>query len=231
MMKFRLLLMALVLTLSSQISFAQDSTYISNEYAKAVALYNRAQRYNDGVFTRQALMEMAILSPRDTSVLRSLAELYFNNGQYVSSAMVSMDMVKLHPNNMVALEIAALSYESLRLYDKAIEQYEAMWLNTENTTILYQITYLQYMIDRYEEAKANLNILQSKIKDGDKISLSKQDGSVQEVAFAAALQNLRGLIAKDQGNVEAARTHFTKALEITPEFEAAKNSLAELNKG
>ena len=142
-----------------------------------------------------------------------------------------MDMVKLHPNNMVALEIAALSYESLRLYDKAIEQYEAMWLNTENTTILYQITYLQYMIDRYEEAKANLNILQSKIKDGDKISLSKQDGSVQEVAFAAALQNLRGLIAKDQGNVEAARTHFTKALEITPEFEAAKNSLAELNKG
>ncbi|GHE68891.1 MULTISPECIES: tetratricopeptide repeat protein [Roseivirga] len=231
MMKFRLLLMALVLTLSSQISFAQDSTYISNEYAKAVALYNRAQRYNDGVLTRQALMEMAILSPRDTSVLRSLAELYFNNGQYVSSAMVSMDMVKLHPNNMVALEIAALSYESLRLYDKAIEQYEAMWLNTENTTILYQITYLQYMIDRYEEAKANLNILQSKIKDGDKISLSKQDGSVQEVAFAAALQNLRGLIAKDQGNVEAARTHFTKALEITPEFEAAKNSLAELNKG
>ena len=28
-------------------SFGQDSTYLSNEYAKAMAVYNQAQLYND----------------------------------------------------------------------------------------------------------------------------------------------------------------------------------------
>ena len=231
MNKFKLLVLSGVLLCTTQAAMAQDSTYISNEYAKAVALLNRAQRYNDGALTKQALMEMAILSPGDTAVLRSLAEIYFGNGQYVSSAMVSLDMLNMHPNNIYAQEIAALSYENLRLYDKAIEQYESMWLATDNTSILYQISYLQYLQDRFEEAKTNLTILESKSKAEDTITLSMQDGNSQEVSFAAGIANLRGLIAKDQGDKEAARGFFTKALEISPEFEAPKISLTELNQG
>lgn len=229
MRKIKLLLLTALLVFSAQLTYAQDSTYLSNEYAKAVALYNRAQRYNDAAVTRQALMEMALLNPGDTAVLRSLAEIYFGNGQYVSSALVSMDLIKIHPNNLVALEIAAVSYENLRLYDKAIEQYESMWLNTDNTTILYQVAYLQYMTDKYDAAISNLGILDSRVKADETINLAKQDGNVQEVKFAAALQNLRGLIASDQGDKAKAREHFTKALEISPDFEAAQNSLQGLN--
>lgn len=231
MNKFKLLVLSVVLFCVTQSAMAQDSTYISNEYAKAVALLNRAQRYNDGVLTKQALMEIAILTPGDTAVLRSLAEIYFGNGQYVSSAMVSLDMLSMHPNNLYAQEIAALSYENLRLYDKAIEQYESMWLATDNASILYQISYLQYLQDRFEEAKANLTILESKSKPEDTITLSKQDGSSQDVSFAAGIANLRGLIAQDQSDKEAARSFFTKAIEISPDFEAPKVSLEELNKG
>lgn len=229
MKKFKLLFLALFLTLASQVSFAQDSAYVNNEYAKAMALYNRAQRYNDAVVSRQALMEMAILNPRDTSVLRSLAELYLGNNQFVSSAMVAMDMIGLHPNNLVALEIAAVSYENLRLYDKAIEQYESMWLATDNVTILYQVSYLQYLIDRFDEANSNLDIIASKLKSNEMINLSKKDGTTQEVKFAAAIENLRGLIAVDKGEKEKARGFFTKALEISPDFEAAQDGLQGLN--
>ncbi|NVJ48172.1 MAG: tetratricopeptide repeat protein [Cytophagia bacterium] len=228
MKKFRLLFLALILGFGSQMAFAQDSAYVNNEYAKAMALYNRAQRYNDALVSKQALMEMAILNPGDTAVLRSLAEIYFGGGQYVSSAMVAMDMVKIHPGNLFALEVAAVSYENLRLYDKAIEQYEAMWLATENATVLYQVSYLQYLLDRFAEANANLDILVTKTAD-ENITLSKEDGTNQEVKFLAAIENLRGLIALDQKNNEKARGHFTKALELSPDFEAAQNSLAGMN--
>ena len=120
---------------------AQDSAYVSNEYAKAVALYQRAQRYNDGVLQKQALMEMSILTPRDTAVLRSLAELYYNNSQFISSALVAGDINSIDPTSIVALEIQALSFENLRLYDKAVENYEKLWLQTDDSNVLYQVCY------------------------------------------------------------------------------------------
>ncbi len=231
MNKIKLLILTGLLTFSSQMAFAQDSVYVNNEYAKSLALYNRALRYNDISVSKQALIEMSILTPRDTAILRSLAELYFGEGQYVSSAMVSLDMLSLQSNNTVALELAALSYENLRLYDKAIENYEGLWLATDNNSILYQVSYLQYLQKRIEEANSNLTILESKLGPSEKIVLSKQDGSVQEVNFAAAIQNLRGLIAQEQGNKEAAIAYFTKAIEISPDFEAPKTNLADMNKG
>ena len=230
MRKAKYLVLGLLLTFSSQLVQAQDSTYISNEYAKALALYQRAQKYNDSQISKQALMEMALLNPSDTAILRSLAEIYYNSSAFVSSAIVALDMLAIDPNSVIAHEIAALSYENLRLYDKAIEQYEQIWLSTENVTILYQVAYLQYSIKRFTEAKSNLEILDTKVGD-EKIALNKSDGSGQEVSFKAAMLNLRGLIAIEEGNTEEAKGHFTKALEMNPDFEAAKLSLEGLNKG
>ena len=230
MRKVKFLVLGLVMALFCQTAQAQDSTYVANEYAKALALYNKAQRYNDAALIRQSLVEMSILNPTDTTVLRTLAELYYNGSAFVSSAIVAMDMMNIDPNNLFAQEIAALSYENLRIYDKAIEQYEKMWLSTENVNILYQIAYLQYSLQRLTEAKTNLDILEDKVSDEDKISINKSDGTVQEVQFKAAMMNLRGLIAVEEGNNDEAKGHFTKALEISPDFEAAQLSIDGLNK-
>ncbi|KYG79839.1 tetratricopeptide repeat protein [Roseivirga seohaensis] len=211
-------------------SFGQDSTYLSNEYAKAMAVYNQAQLYNDIEVQKAALYDMLVLDPGDSSVMRTLSEYYYNNRRYTSSALVAMDLLKKYPGNLIAMEIAALSYEQLRIYDKAIEYYQEMWLKLDDNNILYQITYLQYSIKRYEEANTNIGILESKLKDDAKITLTKQDGSTQEVAFKAALKNLSGLISLDQGDKEAAKTHFNAALALSPDFEAAKMGLAEANK-
>jgi tetratricopeptide (TPR) repeat protein len=208
---------------------AQDSAYVSNEYAKAVALYQRAQRYNDGVLQKQALMEMSILTPRDTAVLRSLAELYYNNSQFISSALVAGDINSIDPTSIVALEIQALSFENLRLYDKAVENYEKLWLQTDDSNVLYQVCYLQFSLKRYDEAINNLNILNSKISDDTNITLNKSDGTTQMVKMKAAMANLRGLIAKDQDQPDQAKQFFQNALALSPDFEAAKLSLEEMN--
>ncbi|MFT6055021.1 MAG: hypothetical protein ACJASP_001918, partial [Roseivirga sp.] len=47
--------MIVVVMFFSTISFAQDSTYLSNEYAKARAIYNQAQLYNDVEVQKNAL--------------------------------------------------------------------------------------------------------------------------------------------------------------------------------
>ena len=60
MRKIKFLVLGLMLVFSSQIAKAQDSTYVSNEYTKAVAMYQAAQRYNDANLVKQALLEMII---------------------------------------------------------------------------------------------------------------------------------------------------------------------------
>lgn len=225
MKRIKLFGLVLTLMLASQVILtAQDSTYMANEYAKAQALYQKGQRYNDALIQKQALIELSILTPRDTAVLRTLAELYYNNNQFVSSALVAQDMNAIDPTNILALEIQALSFESLRLYDKAVENYEKLWLQSENNQVLYQISFLQYSLKRFPEAMNNLTILDTKVSD-EMIQLSKSDGNIQEVKFKAAMENLRGLIALEQGNTEEAQKYFQSALSISPDFEAPQMSL------
>ncbi|MGW8121925.1 tetratricopeptide repeat protein [Roseivirga echinicomitans] len=222
--------MIAVVMMASVSSFAQDSTYLSNEYAKAMAVYSQAQLYNDIEVQKAALYDMLVLDPGDSSVMRTLSEYYYNNRRFTSSALVAMDILKKYPGNMVATEIAALSYEQLRIYDKAIEYYQEMWLALDDNNILYQVAYLQYSTKRYEEANTNLEILETKLTDENMITLTRQDGTNQEVKFKAALKNLSGLILLDQGNKEEAKVRFNEALALSPDFEAAKMGLEEANK-
>ena len=217
---------------ASSSAFAQVDTLISTfAYNKALAVYQKAQQYNDALMTKQALYDLLVLNNRDSTVLRSLAELYYNNRQFTSSALVGLDFLEKYPGNIIATEVVALSYEQLRLYDKAIEYYQPIWLATEDINVLYQISYLQYSLKRYGEANNNLSIVDTKVKDEDNIQLATKNGNVQQVAFKAAVLNLKALIAEGEGKIDEAKSLLNQALQITPEFEAAKDKLAELNKG
>lgn len=231
MKKLKFLVLAITLMFGSLSMMAQDSTYISNEYAKAIALLRKAEQYNDVLIQKQALTDILVLNPVDSAAMRMLAELYYNTSQFSSSALVGLDFLQKYKSNEIALEIVALSYENLRLYDKAVEYYEKLWLTTENTNVQYQMAYLQYSIKRYAEANANCDLMLAKLKDEDTIELSKSDGSSQVVSFKAAVYNLRGLMAVEQGKGEEAKTHFAQALALNPDFELAKKSLEALNKG
>ena len=63
------------------------------------------------------------------------------------------------------------------------------------------------------------------------MQLGTSDGGVQQVPFKAAILNLKALIAIEQGQNDQAKTFLNEALQLAPEFEAAKTSLEGLNKG
>ena len=93
-MKF---LLAVAVMCISTAAYSQDSTFFANQQAKALAIYQKAQQYNDALMTKQALYELLVLNNRDTAVLRGLAELYYNNRQFTSSALVGLDFLEKHP--------------------------------------------------------------------------------------------------------------------------------------
>jgi Tfp pilus assembly protein PilF len=89
---------------------------------------------------------------------------------------------------------------------------------------------LQFDIKRFTECKTNLDII---IKDPQagalKLKFAKSDSEQQDVPMIAAAYNVKGMVEKQQGNMEEAKKNFQKALEIQPDFALVLQNLEEIN--
>lgn len=193
--------------------------------------YVFGMKYNDGEVAKDALYSMIAMDPNDDSIKMQLCYYYFEKNQYAPSLFVSLDLLGRHPDHIDALRINALSYENMGVRDKAIAAYETLYLKTNEISVLYQVSILQFEQERYTECKTNLDII---LKDPQakalKLNFAKNEIEQQEITLEAAVYNVKGMIEKQQGNKEEAKKHFTKALEVEPEFALAAQNLKDLNK-
>lgn len=191
--------------------------------------YVFGMKYNDSDVAKNALYSMIAMDPNDDSLKMVLCYYYFEQNQFASSLFVSADLLSRRPDNVDALRINAMSFENMGVRDKAIEAYESLYLKTNDIGVLYQVSLLQFEVARYEECKTNLDII---IKNPQatamKLSFAKDEKEQQEVSLEAACYNMKGMLAKQQGNKEEAKTHLQKALELEPEFALASQNLDEL---
>jgi tetratricopeptide (TPR) repeat protein len=91
-------------------------------------------------------------NPEDLRYMEALGSLYFEAGEYASSALVAMDILKINDKNVGSLEIASYALEQLGAFDRALPYYERLHLLTGDNFILYKSAYLQYSMKRYAEA-------------------------------------------------------------------------------
>ena len=193
--------------------------------------YVFGNKYNDGEVSKDALYSMIAMDPNDDSLKMNLCYYYFDQNQFASSLFVSLDLISRHPNHTDALRINALSYENMGVRDKAIDAYESLYLNTNEIGVLYQLSLLQFELERFNECKTNLDIL---IKDPQskalKLNFAKNETEQQEITLAAAAYNVKGMIEKKLGNKAEAIQYLEKALELDPEFTLATQNLEDLNK-
>jgi tetratricopeptide (TPR) repeat protein len=193
--------------------------------------YVFGSKYNDGEVAKDALYSMIAMDPNDDSLKMVLCYYYFEQNQYASSLFVSLDLLSRHPDHEDALKINAMSYENMGVRDKAIDVYESLYLKTNDVTVLYQAAMLQFELERYNECKASLEII---LKDPQanalKLSFAKNEREQQEVSLAAATYNMKGMLEKQLGNNEEAKTLFEKAIEIEPEFVLATQNLKDVGK-
>ena len=226
-MKKNLIVLAISLMAFAQVSVAQVS-----EYKKQQSIYSKALTYNDYTVARTALFNMMELQPNNNGLLDTLALLYFEQRQYISSGIVAQEAAQKNPNNLLALELAGTSFENVGLRDKELEHFEKLYLKNQKISVLYKIAFLQYQMKRYNDADASSDII---IKDPEALELpmvfGKSDKTTQQVKMIAAAYRVKALVAYDQQKKEVALQYFKKALEYSPEFEIAASAVTELEKG
>lgn len=212
---------------------AQEETDVKNTqlFRHYQMKYVFARKYNDGDVMKNALYSMISMDPNNDSLKMMLCYYYFDQNLYASSLFVSADLLARYPDNIDALKINAMSYESMGVRDKAIDSYESLYLKTNEIGVLYQAAILQFDLSRFTEAETNLDII---IKDPQskalKLNFAKTDKEQQEVTLEAACHNVKGMIAKQKGDKDLAKQHFNKALELEPEFALASQNLKDLGK-
>ena len=151
------------------------------------------------------------------------------NQKYASSVLVCRDLLARNPKSPPVLELSGSSYEGLNIYDKAIENYETLFLITNNSLTLYKMAFLQYELKRYPESITNADILLSK-SDTDtlKVVFNDAQNKPKEYAMKVSLLNLKGMAYKDQSDKENAKKFFEEALKTAPDFLPAKQNLAAI---
>lgn len=200
---------------------------LSMHYART---YQVAIRYNDYDMAKNALYNLYVENPQNDSILFSLSALYLQSGQYASAVLSAQDVLKMKPQHTGAMEISAVSYENLGLKDKALANYESLYLQTDDYETLYKMAFLQYDLKKMNESKTNIDILLSENTGPDQtVVFDAGNNEQKEYPIKVALLNLKGLIAKSQGDKAAAKKLFEEALGIAPDFPLAKQNLAKID--
>lgn len=204
-------------------------SYMDKEVRKYAAIYELAVKFNDQAVAKNALYNILMYTSNQNAILDSLALMYFDSRQYISAAIAASESVKFNPNDELALEVAAISFNSLGVKERALEYFEKLFLKNDDTNTLYQMAFLQFETKKLKESMASVNILLERPDVNEiKFNFTKVDNTNQEVPMKAAILNLKGLIQKEEGDKEAAKATFLEAIQASPGFELAQANLASV---
>ena len=197
-----------------------------SQIEKAKDKYAKSIKYNDFVVAKDALYDLLILEPNNTSYLDSLAYMYFEFNQYASAALVSKDVLKRNPNNQMILQVGAKSLDQLGALDQSLKMYQKLYNISDDGFVLYEIIKKQYELKKYDDAMINSELLLGKrIVDGSRVYAKNETGNEIEVPFKAVIKNLQGMIARKKGDEESAKKYFNSALTLAPNYALPKENL------
>ncbi len=188
-----------------------------------------ANRWNDLEQAKDALYDLITENPSNDSLIYVLAVYYFENRNYISSVLIAQDLLTNNPKNVNLLQLAASGYEAIGLRDKALTNYELVYLQNNNSGVLYKMAVLQFELKKLAESKTNVDILLTKQDiDSMKVTVSDEANKQKEFPLKASILNLKGLLAQQANDKVAAKKAFEEALVLAPDFPMAKQNLAKL---
>lgn len=206
---------------------SQDSAMLKRHYLK---MYNQAMVYNDANEAINALHGYIAL---DNSLIYkdTLSMLYFGRKSYYSSLLLSEEVYKAQPSNILAMERAAECYDELGDPKTAVSLFEQVVPKTKNPYHIYKMALSQYQLKRTAEAELSARaILADTSSKHYGVSFSALNGSEQLVPVNAAAANLLGVIKMDAKNFAGAKADFQQAITLFPDFAGAKGNLDETDR-
>jgi tetratricopeptide (TPR) repeat protein len=200
----------------------------NNQFSIQESVYKAAVSRQDFEVATSALYYMLELEPGLTDLKDSLCITYFKRRLFFQSNLLAEEILRINPDNVQALEIAAMSQEELADYLEALNRFEFLYTKKKELYILYKIASLQYYLKRIGECESNISRIIADPKSRQQtvsITSSGKTPVKQLVPVAAAAYNISGVILLEMNKRDEARAQFEKSLEIMPDFQMAKNNL------
>ena len=227
---FTIIAILLFTTTQAQDNAAANDS-IPFEFSRQAYIYQLAKDYNDPAVARMAIYNLLSYNPQNPALLDSLALLYYEYNQFASAALSAQDAATLDPEDMFAVELAAICFERLGALPKAITFYEKLYTKSFDMSMLYKVGFLQMDAKRYIEADTNADIIIEDPKSKILTLIFPMDNKQnQEVSLLAGGYRLKGMIAAAQGDKVKAKEYFNKGIAIAPDFEVLKKQIAEMEK-
>jgi tetratricopeptide (TPR) repeat protein len=217
-MKKSILIVVSVFFLSS--ANAQDAFKVQMD------VYKSALKYYDLQTAVSALYNAMAIKPDRTDLKDSLTLIYFAGERYAQSNALAEEILKVNPKRPDMLEVAAVSKVSLGAIKEGLTDYENLYKEKKEVYYLYQIATLQYQLKRYGEAVVSIDQIIADSRSAEQtVTIRSQNGQAQEVPLKAAAYNVKGIVAMDLNQDDAAKLNFDEAIKNFPDFLLAKGNL------
>ncbi len=222
-MKNFITIVILIFTVSLQ---AQESKNLLDHYSK---YYKQMQSQGDIQGVINALTHLNIIDPNEKRK-DTLAVLYMNEGRFIQ-ALNTIGVESLDSDSDMAVEVKAISLQSLNEIERALPHYEELFKRKPNPYIAYELADIKIQLNDFLGALKHITF--GIANSNDDIYRNYFDTQTQyQVSMKAAFIYLKGLLTfkenKDQ-NVDKAIALMDEALELAPNFNLAKISIDALN--
>lgn len=214
----RILIVALLL--SGMFSNAQTSSELQKHYE---AFYNAMRMQGDVNGVINALTHLNVLAPNKER-LDTLAYIYANNNQHLQ-ALNTIGIEKDSTDSDLAVQVKAISLQSLNQPKRALEQYEILYQRGANPYLAYEMADLKIQTEDSAGALQYINYGIENAQDGMKYAFYERQ-QPYEVPLEAAFLHLKGLVQynMDKDNIDTAIATIDQALKMDPNFNLASLS-------
>lgn len=196
------------------------------------SLFHQAAAYGDLGSAAMAAHRLCFQRPDEAGKWKEeLAKIYFAGGNHGACLKVCADVASNHGSaeKTGLQELQALALEASGRREEALRSWRSLFDATANPIHAVRLAGLQFEAGDLEGTRLTIGrALEAPEVEILTVPLPKTREEMQQVPVAAALQNLKGLLAMtgDEPDRAEARRCFETALALLPDFELAKRNLA-----
>ena len=221
-----------ILLVLTSLIFSCKTDKKKNKYEQYVRVYENALRMGDVNVAINACYEIIANDSSRINYYDTLVYLYLNTRNQGSTYLAARTSLKYYPNDDKMTRIAADYAKTLGMPDTAIMYYRRTFVINNKLENLYDAAQVQYNAGNYAGAEETVDqIIKNPNSEKEKISISLEKETPQQIPVKAAALNVKGTIFIELGNKEIALRYIDEALKIAPDFKVAKNNKEEILSG
>ena len=205
---------------------SQEPKNLLDHYSK---YYKQMQSQGDIQGVINALTHLNIIDP-DEKRKDTLAVLYMNEGRFIQ-ALNTIGVESLDSDSDMAVEVKAISLQSLNEIERALPHYEELFKRKPNPYVAYELADIKIQLNDFLGALKHITF--GIANSNDDIYRNYFDTQTQyQVPMRAAFIYLKGLLTfkeNKEENIDKAIALMDEAIELAPNFNLAKISIDALN--